>query len=584
MKRKQTPRTQKKNTKKNKGAFVLFIGDDGAVLTYFEQKHCVRRLFAPNTEEKSVEALVQLLGEFPTAPISVLVDVLDQAYVRHTLPPVTALGVNKIIQRRLSRDFAAEDLKGAISLGREQKGRKDWNFLLISLAYNDRLKGWLSLLYDLPNRLKGIYLSPVESEAILQQLKTAISHNHDTVTSKKKKSTSPSFSLSKSKKQKDVSPEQARWDILVLNNKTGGFRQVVLKNGKLVFTRMAQAAMNEKPTVLAGNIEQEVKNTIEYLKRLSFAQGSVLSIMIIIGEEIKTHISTEGFNATESMVYTPHEAAELLGIGDSVLSGDRFTDIFLSSAFLQLKKPRLKLLSVTLKHTEKFYLLHNAIVAFSMLTILGLLGMSGYHFYEGFTMNSKIKENKKEFSTLTTRIEKFKEDTKDFKEDPLKIDALIKIDDTISIKGASFLKPLKDIAPFITDSAKITIFDWSNLHPSLPTPSTTTQSAAGTPAIATNLTDNGQHIHPFAAVIQWSLTTKTGEEKKAKEQWDTLFATLKDSLKDYTIESKGLENDTAQQNQITINFEDRSNRNATSALPAPSVKIEMRMTHAPSVK
>jgi hypothetical protein len=104
-------------TRKARGEFVFFIGDEGAILCYIESGEVKRRLFSPAADGKSTETLKELFTEYPAAPISILVDMVEQSYVRHTLPPVSSLGVNKIIQRRLSRDFSPDDLKGALSLG-----------------------------------------------------------------------------------------------------------------------------------------------------------------------------------------------------------------------------------------------------------------------------------------------------------------------------------------------------------------------------------------------------------------------------------------------------------------------------------
>jgi len=48
------------------------------------------------------------------------------------LPPVSRFRP-KLIRRRLERDFANSEIRGAILLGREQTGRKDWNFMMVAL-------------------------------------------------------------------------------------------------------------------------------------------------------------------------------------------------------------------------------------------------------------------------------------------------------------------------------------------------------------------------------------------------------------------------------------------------------------------
>ncbi len=564
-----------KQPKTTKGYFVLFIGDDGAVLVYYQNNQVLRRLFATAHNDKTSEALVDLLQEFPQSPIFVLVDLLDQAYVRHSLPPVTSLGVNKIIQRRLSRDFAATDLKGAISLGREKKGRKDWNFLLISVSYNNRLQGWLELIYDLPNRLMGIYLAPVEAEMVLQSLKAADGNlSKDNKTKPKlSKTLSPNslspktLSLGKAKtlNTNDITPP--KWDILVLHNKTGGFRQVVLKDNKLVFTRMAQCNPNVKPSVMAGNVEQEVKNTIEYLKRLAFSQGSELNIIIIIGDDIKANISTTIFNAKTCVIHTPHEAATLLKIDSAVLSGDKFTDVFLSCAFLQYKKHRLKLMSDHIKKTERLYSIISLTKIAASIAIFGLLGLCAYDGYQGFTVTSQLHQKQQEVKSIANRAYDFSEQTGKFAVDPLKIDALMKINDLISAKTNDYHELIIGISQNISQVAHVKNFEWVN------------NNIAKTSKIAQGAAVAVAPANSFEAKIEWELTVKEKEEKQLKIIWNGLQQDLQKSLQTYEISDEGIEGMGEAEDKLTINFTQKSQANNTG-IAEKTLIAKMKITPA----
>jgi hypothetical protein len=537
---------------KSNGHFVLFVGDDGAVLVYYQGKKVLRRLFSPAHDDKTSNVFIDLLAEFPNAGIYVLVDVLDQAYVRHTLPPVTALSVNKIIKRRLNRDFSATDLKGAISLGREKKGRKDWNFLLISLSYNGKLKGWLDLFYDLPNRLMGIYLSPVESQLIIVSLKNALA--------KQNLSVSPKLSVeSKKDKANTILPKQKatqtnipKWDILVMHNKTGGFRQVVLRDNKLVFTRMAQYSPNEKPSVMAGNVEQEIKNTIEYLKRLSFSQGSELHIINIIGEEIKNNINSNIFNATSCVLLTPHEAATLLKIEDAILSADKFTDIFLSCAFLQYKKHCLKLMSETIKQMEKLYQAIFLSKIAACLAVIALLGYSSYNGYSGFMAQSSLEEKKNEIKQSLVRLENFKQQSKDFKITPAKIDSLIKINDLISYPSPNYDELIVGIANNINNDAQVKKFEWSNNGGNF---SADLQNKGAIQSSADNI------IVGVETKLQWEINIGSKDKKQAKIIWNNLQDNLKKSLQKYSIIDEGIEGIGKEQDKLTFDFAQKNQNN-----------------------
>src|SRR5262249_17247692 len=146
----------------------------------------------------------------PKVPLYILADVLDQQYVRQSFPPVSSFSVGGLVKRRLERDFQAEDMKGSLPLGRDKEGRREWNYLLISLANTPLMQQWLALIVELPNEFRGVYLTPVEGQNYIPVLKKYM-------------------------------PEQAPaqpWQLLVSHNKISGFRQIVLRDGKLVFTRV----------------------------------------------------------------------------------------------------------------------------------------------------------------------------------------------------------------------------------------------------------------------------------------------------------------------------------------------------------
>jgi hypothetical protein len=549
---------------KTKGAFVFFIGDDGAILCYMENGTVKRRLYSPSIENKASETLKELLREYPAAPIYMLVDMVEQSYVRHTLPPVSSLGVNKIIQRRLARDFAPDDLKGAISLGREKVGRKDWTFLLVSLAYKDALRDWCEMVYDLPNRFRGVYLSPVESAGILKLLNEGKEEKHTTPASR--------FSFTRpSAKKKEADTSPIRWEVLVVHNKTGGFRQVVLKNGMLIFTRMAQSFGEEKPTIVAGNIEQEIHNTIEYLKRLSFTETSELIVTIIVGQEIKDHLSTSAFNAQHSVVYTPYEAAEILDITDSVLSGDRFCDIVLACSFLKLKKKRLCLLPTYTKKTEACY------KAVMIMRIVGggiglaLLGVIGMNTAQIMGAETTLRDLAKQDKQLAARVEEFESKAATFKVDPFIVDSLIKTHDIIADRTTDFRDILLLLRPLISEIVVMQSFEWGlsalEKNASASGEGGTSQFPAPVASTDGNIQQSRQDPQTKSVIVM-DIFTVAANPDDFKVKSDEVLSTLKRRFKGYSVETSASVASTSatKADELSINFEaENTNVNVQNA-------------------
>lgn len=473
--------------------FVFMIGDEGAILVYLENGVVIRRLFAPSSAPESVYSFIELLKAHPGAPIYVMVDMMDQSYVRHALPPVTQLGLGKLVQRRLERDFSKEDIKGALNLGREAEGRKDWNFLLIALSHSETLKGWLNLVYELPNRFQGIYLVPVECEIFLHDLDKALDASNRRIISeappptslkeikapqgepnaqaeaetgkKKKKLTAPSVSIGKGKKNKGKDAaqqgEKSQWQILVCHNKIGGFRQVVLKNGKLIFTRLTQAMNDLQPEVLAGNVEQEILNTIEYLKRLSYNPKTGLDIYIIVAQEIKASVSTLRFGATNAHVLTPFEASELLKLKQAVLSGDRFADVVLATSFGTAKKTCLQLNSNYSASIKKLEGGVTFLRAASAAAILGLLGYTGYNFVsmQGLAGdNDDLKHNKR---TKEEMLANLNEASKQLPADVDEVVDMMFFYEVLGEKNQTLLDFVKDISSVVDDQSLISTLSWN---------------------------------------------------------------------------------------------------------------------------
>jgi len=429
--------------KKTRGnRFILFVGDDGAILVYMNGRKVLRRLFAPSPDPQHIRAFDDLFHSDTSAPIAMLVDVMDQSYVRQTLPPVTQFSVGKLIKRRLERDFPEDDIKGALVLGREKGGRKDWNYLLIALANSPLLQKWLDVAVERPNHFQGIYLVPVESEIYLTQLSKAI-HTKQM-------------------------PVDAQWQLLVSHNKVGGFRQVVLRNGKLNFTRMAQPIGESLPAVIAGNIEQEISNTIEYLKRLSYQEPDGLEIFVIVSKEIKESIDEKNLKAKKVHLLTPFEVAAILQLEQAAQPEDHYGDVVMTTQFGATSKHLLKLQTKYTKLLDQFHMGRLGLKVAAACAVLACLALSANEATE-------ITPNLDQFSTLEKQVKDLQQTSNTDKD---KLEVIRKENDIDRILDAvSLFDQFTDIrfTPFnfvtavsesmIKDDALIQSFIWKTFDP-----------------------------------------------------------------------------------------------------------------------
>lgn len=435
------------------GRFVLIIGDDGGILVYMQGNTVVRRLFAPSAQPDHTAGMVELLASHPGAPLYVLADVLDQQYVRHSFPPVSSLSVNGLVKRRLERDFQAEDLKGYLPLGRDKTGRKEWNFLLISLANTAVMQLWLDLVVEQSNELKGIYLLPVEAQNYIPALRKA------------------------------VGGEAAAWELLVTHNKVSGFRQVVLKDGKLVFTRVTQAIDDGLAAVIAGNIEQEILNTIEYLRRLGFDENNKLDMFIITAQEVKETLDVNRFQAASAQVLTPMEAADYLGLQQAALSADRFGDVVVSSWFGRAKKRRLKFMTAYGEQLAKFYTISLGVKVVGVLAALALLGLSGMNVVESISANSEASTIEQQRAPLQTEAEALRKSLDGLDKDVAFKSAVVTVYDAYLKGMISPLDFVRDFAPYVDEEHRISNFEWKPQGPTEQATPALDSSGAPLPAV-----------------------------------------------------------------------------------------------------
>lgn len=360
--------------------FLLSVGDEGAVLVYMVNAKVEGRFFFNNVAAPEIEKV--FLGD-TEARIFVLVDVIDQSYLQYSLPPVSALNVGKMVERRLEKEFDRNDIKGALPLGRSTTGRKDWNFLFVSVRNVSPLSDWLDMLNNLPNQIAGIYLLPIETEPLVKAIKKAV--------------------------ETENVAQNVEWRMLVTHNKTGGLRQVVYRNGRILFTRMAQPVGGNAPGVIAGHVEQEVLGTMEYIRRMGFEEKAGLDIFIITSSEVKKQLEATRLKVAHTYVLTPHEVAGQLGLQNATEPKDKFADVVILAHFGKTKKPMLKLTTPSLEKIRDMVLGKIALQAFSVVMVPLSVLLIIFNIYTSVTVYKKTQEEQEKLTRAQNQERELKQ-------------------------------------------------------------------------------------------------------------------------------------------------------------------------------
>jgi len=413
--------------------FIVTIGDDGAIFTFLDKSSLINKLFVPSAAAKDRREINALLLKNPSVPIHIFLDGMEQTYVKQSLPAVSAFSIGKLVKKRLERDFAKTDIKGAISLGRDSEGRKDWQYMFVSTPATLALLEWLDYFATLTNRVACIALLPLEMENVVNELNKVIF-------------------------EKGVAKQ--KWQFIVTHNKTSGFRQTILNEGKVVFTRLIRQGRDNLADIIAGNIEQEIINTLDYLRRLGLTDEKLVDIIVVVSSEIKTSLATTKIRSRPLMLFTPFEISKILGYGNIAEKADRFADIVLAVLFAKYK-PILKLANPKGKGVDKLLLSYKIMVGIVMCAIPVSVIYSGIVGYNIFDVQRNIKgvENQK------IGVEKDWKEIRSTGE--YGIDEANKVTDAIGIRKklldeqVSLISMLEKIANIQTDYILLASFAWS---------------------------------------------------------------------------------------------------------------------------
>lgn len=414
--------------------FILMIGDDGAVLVLMNGDKVERRLYAKSASLGDSMEFNALLLNFPEISVRLTIDIMEQSYTKQVLPAVGSMAIGKLVKKRLDRDFSATDIRGAIFLSRNTDGRRDWEYLFVSSPLTSSVSEWVDYILSMENRLEGIYMLPIEMQNLVSNLNKSL------------------LKLKPAEKPKE-------WQFFVTANKTGGYRQIVLYKDKVIFTRLVRAGKDTVVDIVAGNIEQEILNTVDYMRRLGFDSDSDISICAVLPKELARSMRDSKINGVPINIYTPHSIAEILGLKDVVSEEDKFFDVVLAANFAKCK-PVLTLDIPKIKKINDIILFGKVVNVGFLAAIPALVIYSAYLSYNLLSMNKDIKEL--ELNKLGIE-KKWKDATKN---DEFDIETATKITNVYKLHKELFasVEPLgllkKIIVPNVKD-ALISSFSWN---------------------------------------------------------------------------------------------------------------------------
>jgi len=326
------------------------IGEEGLVVLYYIKNRLAKKLFIRTTNEQDTVELRRILLNDPDAYVHIFLDILDQSYIQRTLPAISAFSIQRLATKRLEKEIPKTHLKSCLQVGKSDIGRKDWIYVFISTALEPPISTWINFFLRYQNIIHGIHFLPVELCHLIKLLKKA-----NVQISIKPNSVKLPL-LDRLKERLIAKPKEniTKWEVLLTLNKSGGFRQAVFQDGKVIFTRLLNSIIDPNPDVIAGSIEQEITNSLEYLRRLSLKDKDEVYIYMIVSQDIKKNIRKNKFNAQEVHIYTPYEVSRLLHLSaDITKENDRFADPLILAVMHKIKQ---RLITVFTEETKKIFI------------------------------------------------------------------------------------------------------------------------------------------------------------------------------------------------------------------------------------
>lgn len=208
---------------------------------------CAEGQFA--ADSRGLEAFAQYLVRQRRSLFYLLAEVVDEAFRLDDIPYVHGRDRRALLARKLDQNFYATPLNLAVSLGRENSGRRDEKMLFAALTRPQYLEPWLALLREQEGQLAGIYSIPLIAGMLVDDLA--------------RKSGVASLPL------------------LVVTLTSGGLRQTFFINGRLRFSRLMPltSASLEQSSIACA---EESEKTYHYLvSQRQISRGTPLAALVL---------------------------------------------------------------------------------------------------------------------------------------------------------------------------------------------------------------------------------------------------------------------------------------------------------------
>lgn len=282
-------------------------------------------VFSWSDENFVSDVVACLTGEGGGAPVIILNDAVDQHYRKEKVPSVRSLDSSGIVKRKIALAYphypyrAYTKLKTPDHIKNVSGSVKNNYYLFAACPDSQNLQKLLMAITESEVLVKGFTLLPMESVSMVTALSGKIFETPMPASENKLKSL-----LGKSKEEE----VDRNWTIFIGQNRSGGLRQIVVRDNELALTRITPIVETDIEKALwSQDIAREFQATMSYLARFGYTPADTLNIIIIADEEAKPHLE-KMIRVEKGRVQpvTLSEATTLLKIRPEPDSEQRFAD------------------------------------------------------------------------------------------------------------------------------------------------------------------------------------------------------------------------------------------------------------------
>jgi hypothetical protein len=252
-----------------KNYFSFTTGENGSLLTQKNKGTTTEFFLGVDNLEVELEKLRVIFEKHRRLPIYILVDNVGQMYNRRFFPAsINIFDLQNVVRNKFRQETQNTDIKSYISLGRN-KSTREFEYMFITAPLDKQIKTLEKFVASLDNSLMGIYLLPLEMMNLLKRLER----------------------LDPKNRQQKQLPTKT-WNIIITANKVSGFRETVLQQNTILFTRILIPNWEDSQSFVE-NFRSNIAKTIDYMDRVhkNFNKND-LTITVLTNQATSLHLKT----------------------------------------------------------------------------------------------------------------------------------------------------------------------------------------------------------------------------------------------------------------------------------------------------